>query len=67
VGAASSRGDGFVVERDAAEAGVEAGAGDGQDERFSRRGVLTGAMLGAAAIMLASCRGGDDDDEGEDD
>jgi len=56
-----------VVERDAAEAGVEAGAGDGQDERFSRRGVLTGAMLGAAAIMLASCRGGDDDDEGEDD
>jgi hypothetical protein len=38
-------------------------------EGFSRRGLLTGAMLGATALLLAGCRGGgdDDDDEGDDD
>lgn len=32
-------------------------------EGFSRRGLLTGAMLGAAAAMLAGCQGDDDDDD----
>ena len=36
-------------------------------ERFSRRGLLTGAMLGAAALFIVSCRGGDDDDDDDDD
>jgi len=53
-----------VVERDEAERSTE----DRGDGRYSRRGVLTGAVLGAAAIMLASCQGGEDDeDEGGDD
>lgn len=51
-----------VMERD------EAQADQREEQGFSRRGVLTGALLGATAVMLASCRGGDDDeDEGEDD
>jgi hypothetical protein len=46
----------------------QAGEGGPAREGFSRRGLLTGAMLGAAALLVASCRGGDDDDdEGDDD
>ena len=42
--------------------------GEEPRQGFSRRGLLTGAMLGAAALMIVSCQGGDDDDdEGGDD
>lgn len=30
----------------------------------SRRGLLTGAMIGAAALFVVACREGDDDDDG---
>lgn len=47
----------------------EAQAGEGVQSRegFSRRGVLTGAVLGATALLLASCQGEDEEDEGDDD
>jgi hypothetical protein len=52
------------MERDEAQAGE----GDQGREGFSRRGVLTGAVLGATALLLASCQGGEDEeDEGDDD
>lgn len=39
---------------------------DCDGEGYSRRGVLTGAVLGATALLLVSCQGGDDDDDEDD-
>ena len=46
---------------------TQGGQGVPESEGFSRRGVLTGALLGATALMLASCQGGGDDDDDDDD
>lgn len=50
------------MERDEAQAGEgEGGAVVG------RRGLLTGVVLGAAALVLVGCDGGEDDDDDDDD
>ena len=45
----------------------EADGFEGGGKAFSRRGLLTGAMLGAAALLVAGCEFESDDDDDDDD